>query len=160
MAAVMGAYLYDLGDVNDMITWSDKEDIGRVVMEAVRVYPPVLGVPYVEDGTRYDILVGYSGYDFDVFGNDSHDFRVRFGTVQEYRAVLLNWADSAEPVSVTKPGTSHICPARSFFYNLVVAFLEAMEVETWMEADGLPAIPKDGAGPVFWDDVRMKKVSP
>ena len=155
--AVVGVFLHNLGNANDVLDWNNPVDVGRAIMEAVRVYPPVLGIPYVEGNKRYESLAGYSGYDLGVFGADSHDFRVRFDTVDEYRDQIINFADRAFPV-VGKPETSHVCPARSFAYNLLLGFLLELDIETWMELGDKPEVQPSGSGPSFWDYYEIQKV--
>lgn len=151
-SAIMGVYLHNLGDVNNQIDWNIDSDLGAAIMECVRVYPPVLGIPYIEGNTRFESLVGYSGYDFGVFGADSHDFRVRMN-VEQYRAILINWADKAIPVP-GKPETSRVCPARSLSFNLLLAFLSELDITSWMEGEGgLPTVQPSGSGPTFWGTV-------
>lgn len=155
--SVLGAYLNNLGNVTAVVTdWTSHSDLGRVIMEAVRVYPPVLGVPWVElDGIRYSGLVGYSGYDRTQFGPTAYDFNILFSTVQEYQDTLINWADRAYPVS-GKPETSHICPGRSLSYNMLLGFFSAMGVDQWVAGpDGPPDVGRSSLGPFFWDDFEV-----
>ena len=157
-AGVVGVYLHNLGNANDVLDWNNPADLGRAIMEAVRVYPPVLGIPYVEGNTRFESLAGYSGYDFGVFGADSHDFRVRFDTVDDYRDQIINFADRAFPVA-GKPETSHVCPGRSLAYNLLLGFLLELEVDTWMELGDLPEVQPSGSGPTFWDFYEIQRIA-
>lgn len=153
VAAVVGVYLHNIGNVNNELNWDEPNDLGRAIMEAVRSYPPVLGVPYLKDNTRFESVVGYTGYDETVFGSDARDYRVRFATVNQYRDLLVNWADKAFPV-VGKPETSHVCPARSLSFNLLFAFLSQLDITSWMEGEGgKPTVQPSGSGPTFWGTI-------
>lgn len=155
--AVVAVFLNDLGGTRSNVRWDSEVDVGRAIMEAVRVYPPVLGIPYVEGSTRYESLAGYSGYDIGVFGEDAFDYRIRFDTVEEYRNIIINFADRAFPVA-GKPETSHICPARSLAYNLLLGFLLELDVESWAEMDDKPDVQPSGSGPSFWDYYIVTKI--
>ena len=153
---VVGAYLNDLDGEN--IDWSNRNDLASVVFETVRLNPPVLGVPFEENGVRYHSVVGYTGYDLSHWGEDAHSFRMR-GDVEYYRERTLNWADTALPLE-GKPYTAHLCPARSLSFNLVLAFVDAMDLETWIPADGgsPPTEPPVGSGTDFWDPFDIERI--
>jgi len=117
-----------------------------LVMETIRNYPAVLGVPYLmpdgtdEDGnTKYHRrapLAGMGGYDKGVYGEDALEFRIRHSApdggdgLEFYKSHSIDWADSAKPVD-GKPWSSRICPAKSMSYNMVLAFWEAMDPTNW-----------------------------
>lgn len=155
MEGTLGAYLN--GFVDDSIDWTSTHDVGRVVMEVVRVYPPVLGVPYLEDGYRYNSLTGYTGYDKDVWSEDAYSFKIR-GNVDYYLERLVSWSDAAVPDD-DRPQASHVCPAKSFSFNLLVAFIVAMNVEEWEASSGEPPFVEDpGQGPFFWDPFDVERI--
>eukprot|EP00549_Striatella_unipunctata_P004041 CAMPEP_0118712890 /NCGR_PEP_ID=MMETSP0800-20121206/25142_1 /TAXON_ID=210618 ORGANISM="Striatella unipunctata, Strain CCMP2910" /NCGR_SAMPLE_ID=MMETSP0800 /ASSEMBLY_ACC=CAM_ASM_000638 /LENGTH=483 /DNA_ID=CAMNT_0006618141 /DNA_START=161 /DNA_END=1615 /DNA_ORIENTATION=+ len=155
--AVVGVYLNNVGDTNSKLDWSSHVDLGRAIMEAVRVYPPVMGVTYVDGAIRVAGLVGYSGYDKTVFGENAKNYSILYDTVEDYRERMISWADTALPVE-GKPETSHVCPARSFSFNMLLGFLSALDVESWMEGpDGKPTVKPLGTGPFFWDEFTIVK---
>lgn len=152
----LGAYLNGL--VDGGIDWSSIHDVGTVVMEVVRVYPPVLGVSYVKDGGRFSSLAGYAGYDQDVWGPNAYFFGIK-GNLESYRALQLSWSDAAIPSS-DRAFASHVCPAKSLSFNLLVAFLIAMNVPEWVAATGVPPeVNAPGQGPFFWDEFDITRVS-
>eukprot|EP00549_Striatella_unipunctata_P004264 CAMPEP_0118702748 /NCGR_PEP_ID=MMETSP0800-20121206/18091_1 /TAXON_ID=210618 ORGANISM="Striatella unipunctata, Strain CCMP2910" /NCGR_SAMPLE_ID=MMETSP0800 /ASSEMBLY_ACC=CAM_ASM_000638 /LENGTH=482 /DNA_ID=CAMNT_0006604039 /DNA_START=72 /DNA_END=1520 /DNA_ORIENTATION=- len=159
LRGVIGAYLHNLGGINDNVDWTLHSDLGRAIMEAVRVFPPVFGVPYVLDGLRYSNLVGYSGYDRTVFGDDAWYYNVsRFETLDQYRQYVINWADRALPLE-GKPETSHVCPGKSLSFNLLLGYLSALDIESWKEGPlGKPTVRDSGAGPLFWVYYKIQKM--
>ena len=146
----------DLDEGN--IDWSNRDDLGRIIYEMIRWAPPVLAVAFEADGRRYHSTVGYTGYDADFFGDDWRDIRVR-GDVDYYRERMLNWADTALPLA-GRPETARLCPARSLSYNLVLAFMDALDVQSWEMADGAapPNVPRPGGGPNFWSAFTISRI--
>lgn len=54
---------------------NDPNQAPLLVMESIRNYPPVLGVPYHIGGHRHAPLAGMGGYDKSVYGDDALEFR-------------------------------------------------------------------------------------
>ncbi|GMI18662.1 hypothetical protein TrLO_g4563 [Triparma laevis f. longispina] len=117
-----------------------------LVFESIRHSPPVLGVPYFVAGHRHAPLAGMGGYDKTKYGEDAYDFRIR-KTLAEYKALSIDWADSAQPV-VDKPWSSRICPAKSLSYNMILSFWEAMDGTNWY-VDPDTEITREN-GPLWW----------
>ena len=149
----LGAYYNGLVDVD----LTDPQQLGRAIFETVRQYPPVLGVPRANSETnrRHAPLVGMSGYDTVVFGEDALDYRIRF-TFTDYENTLLNWANAATPKSGEPLHTNHVCPAMSFSFNVALSFLLALDPTQWT-AESIPEVPLAGAGPRFWDSFTITK---
>lgn len=152
-AGVVGAYLNDL---DPSIDWTSQSDIGAAIYETVRWNPPVVGVPFEEDGIRHHATVGYVGYDESHWGDDADSFRIR-GDISYYRSKTLNWADAAMPLD-GRPETASFCPARSLSFNLMLAFLEAMDLEMWEAVGDIPKPPRLGAGPGWWGPVSVQRM--
>lgn len=132
-------------------------DLGVLVLETARSYPPVLGFAYIDNvtGRRYASVPGMSGFDRSIWGGDADKFRIR-GDLSYYHARTLNWADSALPVDGI-PGSNHVCPARSMSYSMVVAFWEALNAEQWCVDSATPIVKE--SGPTFFSDFKILKCS-
>ncbi|GMI14184.1 hypothetical protein TrVE_jg9327 [Triparma verrucosa] len=127
-------------DINDTL------QAPLLVFESIRHSPPVLGVPYFVDGHRHAPLAGMGGYDKTKYGDDAYEFRIR-KTLAEYKALSIDWADSAQPVA-DKPWSSRICPAKSLSYNMILSFWEALDATNWY-VDPDTEITREN-GPLWW----------
>jgi hypothetical protein len=141
-----------------------------LVMETIRNYPAVLGVPYLmpdgvdSDGnTKYHReapLAGMGGYDKKVYGDDALEFRIRKEApdggdgLAYYHTHSIDWADSGVPVD-GKPWSSRICPAKSMSYNMILAFWEAMDATNWY-VDPDSKIEREN-GPVWWTNYELHR---
>ncbi len=127
---------------------SDTTDLALLVMETIRMSPPVLGVPYIEvaTGFRHAPLAGMGGFDKSVYGDDVEEFRIR-NTLDEYHALSIDWADTAVPAAGA-PWSNRICPAKSMSYNMIQAFWEALDMTNWY-VDPDTAISREN-GPLWW----------
>jgi len=115
---------------------SDRNQASLLLMECVRLYPPVLGFPSTDSKThfRYAPCVGMSGYDRKKFGSDADDFRFGRMTMPEYHSSILDWADVALGED-DAPWSARICPAKSLSFQMILAFLEAMNPNEWAVSD-------------------------
>ncbi|KAL7564766.1 hypothetical protein ACA910_010173 [Epithemia clementina (nom. ined.)] len=153
-----GSFFAGLTDANFDIT--NPLSLKLLVLEAIRMYPPVLGFPYIEkSGQRMASLAGMAGTDKGVYGDDALEFRIR-GDLTYYHTRSLNFADAAVPKN---EGTSiRSCPARSLAVAMSSAFLEALEL---VDSDGNPQWCVVGGpeslvlstGPTFWEDFSIEK---
>jgi hypothetical protein len=134
---------------------TDVENLKLLALGSIRLYPPVIGVPYIDTttGQRHVPLPGYAGLDQSVYGLDANEFRIR-GDLQYYHSRSLNWADSALPVD-GKAHTNHICPGRSMSFNMIVAFWEALDAIMWC-VDPSTEIKKEN-GPTCWSSFTLTK---
>lgn len=151
ISAFLGYYAAELTPP----TFPTDADLGAAILETIRVDAPVIGVPYVkvETNIRQSPLAGMSGYDESVFGLDAREFRVRL-TDEEYQEKSLNWANAAVGIP-GKPGTSHVCPAKSLSFNMMLAFLKAMDPTSWTSTTAKPISrtttrPSNGSKDVVW----------
>ena len=155
----MGSYFNDLINVNVTTAADDsnKASLQLAVLETVRFYPPVGGVPYVDAATniRHQGVVGGTGYDPAVFGANAREFHVQTGDFSYYTEQLLNWANAATPLA-GKPGSNHVCPAKNLSFGIVTAFLTALNPGDW-EVETPPPIPAVGSGPIFFDSFSMTR---
>jgi len=151
----LAAFFQGLTPKGKKFSMKDPKDLGILVLETVRSYPPVLGVPYINaaTGQRYAPLAGMAGYDKRVYGHDADKFRIR-GDLAYYHARSLNWADAALPVDGI-PGSSHVCPGRSMSYSMIVAFWEALQADQWCVNPDTPIVKE--TGPTFWSDFTISK---
>lgn len=131
-----------------------------LVMESIRNYPPVLGVPYIEkeDGFRHAPLAGMGGYDQSVHGKDATgydatEFKIRH-TIEKYHETSTDWADSGAPVA-DAPWSSRICPAKSMSYNMALVFWEALDATNWY-VDADTEISREN-GPVWWSPFTIHR---
>jgi len=150
----LAAFFQGLTPKGEKFSMNDPKDLGLLVLETVRSYPPVLGVPYINTATgqRYAPLAGMAGYDKNVYGRDADEFRIR-GDLSYYHARSLNWADAALPVDGV-PGSSHVCPGRSMSYSMIVAFWEALQADRWCVNPDTPIVKE--TGPTFWSDFTIR----
>ncbi|KAL7567099.1 hypothetical protein ACA910_009428 [Epithemia clementina (nom. ined.)] len=131
-----------------------------LVLEAIRMYPPVLGFPYIEkSGQRMAPLVGMAGTDKGVYGDDALEFRIR-GDLTYYHTRSLNFADAAVPKN--EGNSIRSCPARSLAVAMSSAFLEALELADsngdpqWCVVGGPESLVLS-TGPTFWEDFSIEK---
>jgi hypothetical protein len=134
---------------------TDADELKLLVLESVRLYPPVLGVPYIDatTGQRHVPLAGFAGYDQSVYGCDASEFRIR-GNLEYYHTRSLNWAESALPVNLPAH-TNHVCPARSLSFNMILGFLEAVDAAMWCVDPATEIIRENG--PTFWSDFTLTR---
>jgi len=154
----LGMYFHGKIAEEHVMTGSNST-LGLAIMETIRYFPPVGGVPYtpLDDNVRQTPVVAASGYDKSVYGTDARSFNIgRFDTFAEYDDTLLNWANAAVPLP-DKPGTNHVCPARSLSYNMLKAYLTALNVVDWSVDGVLPRIPPVGNGPFFFETFAIVK---
>lgn len=153
----LGTYYGDPYDFDSSdLDVTNTMDLSVLLLESIRFYPPVVGVPFVikETGIRIDPLVGVTGYDEDVYGPTWNVYNPkRFGSLAEYKDTLLNWANAALPLA-GKPHTSHVCPAKAFSFNLVLSFLLALDPTQW-SAPEPPTVPDVGNGPGFFSGFQI-----
>lgn len=149
----LAAYYSGLTPKRNKFSMTDPMDLGLLVLETVRSYPPVLGFPYIDKttGQRSAPLPGMAGYDRNVYGGDADRFRIR-GDLDYYHERSLNWADSALPVD-GKPFSNRVCPARSMSYSMIIAFWEALDATQWCVDPDTPIVEE--TGPTFWSDFKL-----
>lgn len=150
-----GLAAYYTGLTPESFDITNSADLGVLVLETVRSFPPVLGFPYIDGvtGQRHAPLAGFAGYDRRVYGGDADKFRIR-GDLAYYHERSVNWADSALPFDGNE-SSNHVCPARSMSYSMISAFWEALDATQWC-VDPETTITEE-TGPTFWSDFMLKK---
>jgi hypothetical protein len=150
-----GLAAYFTGLTPNKFDMKNVDDLKLLVLESVRLYPPVLGVPYIDadTGQRHVPLVGFAGFDQSVYGSDASEFRIR-GDLQYYHTRSLNWAESALPLD-GQAHTNHVCPGRSMSFNMILAFWESLDATMWC-VDPATEIKREN-GPTFWSDFTLTK---
>ncbi|GMI32150.1 hypothetical protein TeGR_g7866 [Tetraparma gracilis] len=130
-----------------------------LVMETIRNYPAVLGVPYLEGEHRHAPLAGMGGYDENVYP-DALNFKIRTEApdggdgLAYYHQHSIDWADSGLPVDGA-PWSARICPGKSLSYNMILAFWEAMDPTNWY-VDPDSTIEREN-GPVWWTSYQLHR---
>ena len=157
IAGGLGAYYTGLTGTFNI---NDPLQAPLLVFESIRMYPPVLGMPYFVTGSdgkprRHAPLVGMGGYDKTVYGADADKFKIR-GDLAFYKANSIDWADTALPVD-GKPWSSRVCPGKSLSYNMILSFWESMDATNWYADPANPPVAT-GKGPNFWNDFTVKRM--
>eukprot|EP00542_Grammatophora_oceanica_P010718 CAMPEP_0194043408 /NCGR_PEP_ID=MMETSP0009_2-20130614/15044_1 /TAXON_ID=210454 /ORGANISM="Grammatophora oceanica, Strain CCMP 410" /LENGTH=723 /DNA_ID=CAMNT_0038687601 /DNA_START=102 /DNA_END=2273 /DNA_ORIENTATION=- len=125
-------------------------DLNILIMETVRVFPPVLGQTFVDNvfGLRYSGTPGLVGFDKEVYGKDADEFRIR-GDLEYYHSRSLNWAEAGGTPVEGAPWSRRDCPAKEMSIAMMSAFMEALVLEEWcVDRDEELVLQK---GPTYFD---------
>jgi len=135
--------------VHGDFTAPEKYSSAAFAWEVVRLYPAVVGVPFVESGTtrRQDLLLPAALTDKKAWGEDANEFKLRDGKANE----MIDVAWSGFTNDDAHPTENHSCPGMAMSKSIMLGFMQAFVYEDW-ELTGDVKKPKiTTQAPIAWN---------
>lgn len=122
--------------------------------ETVRLYPAVVGVPFVKTGTtqREALMLPTALTDTAVWGKDAFKFTLRDEKVYKGN-IDVAWNGFAEDKRY--PNDDHSCPGKAMSEAMMLGFMQALEYSEW-SASQTPKIKL--SSPVAWNGFSLKPI--
>jgi len=133
----------------DMTAYADYSS-PAYAWEVVRMYPAVVGVPFVTSGTtrRQDLLLPAALTDKKAWGADASDFKLR--SKSEYEKIDVAWSGFTSDAA--HPNEDHSCPGMGMSKAIMVGFMQAFTYAEW-KATETPKIMLQA--PIAWNSFSL-----
>ena len=133
----------------DMTAYEDYSS-PAYVWEVARLYPAVVGVPFVTSGTtrRQDLLLPAALTDKKAWGADANDFKLRSKT--EYKKIDVAWSGFTKDAA--HPTEDHSCPGMGMSKAIMIGFMQAFTYDEW-EATQTPKMTTQA--PIAWNSFSL-----
>jgi hypothetical protein len=118
--------------------------------ETVRLYPAVVGVPFVATGKtrREDLMLPAALTDKKAWGDDAFDFKLR--TKTEYEKIDVAWSGFTKDPKF--PNEDHSCPGMAMSKAIMLGFMEAFVYSQWEASETPKQMTK---APVGWNSFSL-----
>jgi len=125
-------YCQSFKHIMDKYDFNKEENILALVLESIRLFPPVGEISYFDKTKNKHIVCNLSmaGKDPQIWSSDSHKFKLR--SKKMYDKFLVSWAEPSK-YSGKYAQNNHVCPAKDLSIQMIVEFLKIFipEMQSW-----------------------------